>query len=562
MTSKPLERAPRLALSGFWSLRDIAQRRVQYISFAAPSKVSRDINSLTMPSVTDMLRPWKDSEKFEERKRTPSTYNPLYSFRLGRGDTKQYQQQFADIYFLRLAKLKPVVEKIAQADWEDFEIAGEKANRVHRVLDVRQGQLCWVVGTFYMDLPLKPNILEDISKEHWVAGPPPRQSYLNADGETQIMLEDESGRLRLTGAVLTDKLLVTGVIVAVIGTENANGDFEVLDMHIAELPPQPKRWERDDEEAEAEGEMAVDRPAQQGRKIALVSGLNISGTTADTLNLALLSEFLLGEAAGDEDQDLSTNISRLIIAGNSIDADAVDEQANGVDDTKKSAHKKYGYDASAYNPTPTAHLDQFLSELLPSIPVTIMSGDHDPANSSMPQQAIHPAMFPHSRVYSTSNFDDPETEEPAWFDSVTNPWDGDVEGWRFMGNSGQPVDDILKYISLGGDDGKSAEGRLEVMEALLRWRCGAPTAPDTLWSYPFQDRDPFVIEECPHVLFVGNQPQFDTAVVDGLDGQQVRLIALPSFHQTGQLVLLDSETLEPEIVHFDVHETHATNGVH
>ncbi|ETN38580.1 uncharacterized protein HMPREF1541_06617 [Cyphellophora europaea CBS 101466] len=515
-----------------------------------------------MAPITGLLRPSNKDDKFQERSRIPSAYNPMYSYRVGREDTKQYHQQFADIYFLRLAKLKPIVEKIGKADWEDFEIAGEKAERVHRVLDVRQGELCWVVGTIYMDLPLKPNILEDISKELWVAGPPPRESYLNADGETQVMLEDESGRLRLTGAVLSDKLLVTGVIVAVLGTENANGDFDVLDMHIAELPPQPKRWERDDEEAEEEGDMAIDRPAYPGKKIALVSGLDISGSAADTLNLSLLSEFLLGEALDTEDQDVSTNISRLIVAGNSIAADAIVDQANGTDDSKKPAHKKYGYDASAYNPTPTAHLDQFLSELLPSIPITIMAGEQDPANASMPQQAIHPAMFPHSRAYSTSNFEDPETEEPPWFDSVTNPWEGDVDGWRFMGNSGQPVDDILKYIDLGSDDGKSADGRLRVMESLLRWRCGAPTAPDTLWCYPFQDRDPFVIGQCPHVFFVGNQPQFNTAVIEGSDGQEVRLIALPKFHETGQLVLVDSETLEPEILQFDIHQTHATNGVH
>lgn len=34
-----------------------------------------------------------------------------------------------------------------------------------RVLDVRQGELCWVAGTIYMEMPLKPNILEDISKD-------------------------------------------------------------------------------------------------------------------------------------------------------------------------------------------------------------------------------------------------------------------------------------------------------------------------------------------------------------------------------------------------------------
>jgi len=33
------------------------------------------------------------------------------------------------------------------------------------VLDVRQGQLCWVAGTVYMDMPLKPSVLEDVAKD-------------------------------------------------------------------------------------------------------------------------------------------------------------------------------------------------------------------------------------------------------------------------------------------------------------------------------------------------------------------------------------------------------------
>lgn len=387
-------------------------------------------------------------------------------------------QQYGDMYFLRLAKLKPVIEAIAGEEWDDFEIAGERAQRVDRVLDVRQGQLCWVVGTIYMDMPLKPNILEDISKEHWVAGPPPRQSYFSKDGETQIMLEDESGRLRLTGAMLLQTLLVTGVIVAVLGTENANGDFEVLDIHIPELARQPERWERDAAEADNE-KMAVDRPSTSGQKIALVSGLEISGTEADTLRLSLLSEYLLGESLDEDDQHATARISRLIISGDSIASDVIIHAPPG-DDQRKAGNKKYGYDAAAYNPAPTKHLDHFLAELLPTIPITLMSGEQDPANSSLPQQAIHPAMFPHSRTYGQQNLAEPEEQDPGWFDSVTNPWDGDIDGWRFLGTSGQPVDDILKYVDLGGPDGKSADGRLEVMESMLRWRCCAPTAPDTL----------------------------------------------------------------------------------
>jgi len=429
-----------------------------------------------------LLRPWKRDDEFEQLNRVSSAYDPLYSYHLPRGEVKNYMQQYGDMYFLRLAKLKPVVEKIAGQEWEDFEIAGDKAQRVQRVLDVRQGQLCWVVGTVYMDMPLKPNILDDISKEHWIAGPPPRRCYFSADGETQVMLEDESGRLRLAGSVLQNSLLVTGVIIAVLGTENANGDFEILDMHVPGLPRQPKRWARKSEgETETETRMDIDSVNQPARKVALVSGLDISGTDADTLTLSLLSEFLLGEALDEEDRHAATSISRLIIAGNSIASDTMTNPVSSTEDGKKHHHRKYGYDAASYNPAPTTHLDQFMAELLPSIPITIMAGEQDPANSSLPQQPIHPAIFPHSRAYATANIDDSdEADEPGWFDSVTNPWDGDIDGWRFMGNSGQPVDDILKYVELGGPDGKGADGRLEVMESLLRWRCEAPTAPDTL----------------------------------------------------------------------------------
>lgn len=70
--------------------------------------------------------------------------------------------------------------------------------------------------------------------------------------------------------------------------------------------------------------------------------------------------------------------------------------------------------------------------------------------------------------------------------------------------------------------------------------------------YPFQDKDQFVIEECPHVYFVGSQPAFETTVIEGPAGQTVRLIAVPKFKETGELILLDMDTLEPEIVRFEV----------
>jgi DNA polymerase delta subunit 2 len=100
---------------------------------------------------------------YEALERAPSTYKPLHSFRLDKD--RPYQQQYGDMYFLRLTKIKPAVEQIASAAWEGTVIGGEPARRVDRVLDVRQGELCWVAGTVYIDMPMKPNILDDVSKD-------------------------------------------------------------------------------------------------------------------------------------------------------------------------------------------------------------------------------------------------------------------------------------------------------------------------------------------------------------------------------------------------------------
>ena len=61
-----------------------------------------------------------------------------------------------------------------------------------------------------------------------------------------------------------------------------------------------------------------------------------------------------------------------------------------------------------------------------------------------------------------------------------------------------------------------------------------------------------MIEACPHVYLVGNQPSFQTTVVEGSAGQLVRLIAVPKFKETGEVVLLNMDDLTVEILRIDV----------
>jgi len=55
----------------------------------------------------------------DPEERTPSYYLPEHVFDLT--DTKVYKQQFADIYFLRLTMLKPVVIDVCEEEWQGYE---------------------------------------------------------------------------------------------------------------------------------------------------------------------------------------------------------------------------------------------------------------------------------------------------------------------------------------------------------------------------------------------------------------------------------------------------------
>ncbi len=110
-----------------------------------------------------------------------------------------------------------------------------------------------------------------------------------------------------------------------------------------------------------------------------------------------------------------------------------------------------------------------------------------------------------------------------------------------LATSGQPLNDMFKYVPT------SPATRLNLAEATLKWRHIAPTAPDTLWCHPFFTADPFIISQTPDIYAIGCQPQFATRLVK--DGKRrSRVVLVPSFAQTGILVLVGLRSLAVQIV--------------
>jgi DNA polymerase delta subunit 2 len=135
---------------------------------------------------------------------------------------------------------------------------------------------------------------------------------------------------------------------------------------------------------------------------------------------------------------------------------------------KKITHSDY----KMYDAQPLKFLDVELEQLCSGLNVMMMPGETDPAVATLPQEPFNKCLFPRSMQYSTLTL-------------ATNPYALDVNGVKFLGTSGQTLDDIERYLTV--------EDRMEAAIHTLKWGHVAPTAPDTICKH-------FMSPHCYRVL--------------------------------------------------------------
>lgn len=431
--------------------------------------------------------------------------------------SRNYNVQYYHMYEYRLRTMKERVRKECMDRWDgNFKLNGKPVVMKQKVLDIQAGQPCWTIGSIYCEMKYKPNILEEVINDTYGA-PNLTKSYTDMEGTDEIMLEDESGRVVLVGDYIKRTPFITGTVIGVLGMEADAGTFQVLDICYPAPLPQSLLPKHDKHE---------------NKKIALISGLNVNSTSPGRLlKLQLLQEFLLGRMCNDEEV---INTGKLIILGDFVEANVNETGAGDM----INCLEEFG---------------KFLSNILQSIPIDLMPGAKDPTDKSLPQQPLHKALFRDSLK--------PLFEEvnKQLFNVVTNPFCFNFEGLKLLAVAGQNIEDICKYVipyqeEENSEDSQSEdtiEHRLDLMECTMKWQNLAPTAPDTLWTYPYKDEDPFLLDEWPHIYVVGNQPYFGTRELD-LKGKRVKIISVPEFSTTGSVVLLDIKTLETEVLNIEL----------
>ncbi|TFK26408.1 hypothetical protein FA15DRAFT_667499 [Coprinopsis marcescibilis] len=458
---------------------------------------------------------------------------------------KSYRHQYSNIYFMRLKLLRLAVEERALQRWGKLD---DRPELVPRVLEVTKGQLCYIIGTVYMEMPLKANVMEDITRDRSIQAPPPKAKFYSP--EDSVMLEDESGRIHLVGACLKDARLVTGVIIGALGMETPNGDFEVIDVCLAGLPPQLSALNEEED-------MYVDESSSDPW-IAVASGLDVGSDNSSDARIQLLVEYLTGECEVADDQVLPSQIARLILAGDSLSSASITARADAVAAAEDKKQKKIIQDRALLSPHPIHTLASHLLDIGRSLPIHILPGELDPSGTIMPQQPLPRVMFSAVSKLPTFSCESNPTYIRVVPGEVEEPKEGEEVGTNVLSklrtllvNSGQPLNDMFKYLP------NRNHSRLSILESTLKWRHMAPTAPDTLWCHPFIEEDPFILYETPDIYIVGGQKRFGTKLVEGERAgkgrkPRCRLVMVPHFGRTGVLVLINLRTLAVKCMNFSI----------
>nr|CCC89622.1 unnamed protein product [Trypanosoma congolense IL3000] len=511
---------------------------------------------------------------------------------------RHFTHQYAAMYSARLQALEERAFQAIRA--KVLDATGDGSLPPHtRVLELVPHQRAICTGIIYKQSRLLPRFLDEYQKElvridaggeedgeAMVEGPlcpDPfivRESAVNltfangSDGDLrsqqcfpnicapddELYMEDDSGRVRLEN--IPADMMCTGVVLGVDGTLLESGRLSVHRYALGDLRKVyvPR--------------LIPNVPPRTPRYIAFVCGLelgspqmqNSASTACARTMVELLVDYLSG-AVGDSAMVAQAScITRLVIGGNSI---APTEELRLKKKVKldPSDHVKFGDDKGGGGAVTSAQLmrelDKVLKRIVCSVEVELMPGDNDMTNAFHPQQPMHPLLLSESARCSSMRL-------------VTNPYEfvalsSDESGVDASdGTNTTSKGETLFFVSSGSNihcvsRETNINSRLDAMSFVLRSGCACPTAPNTLFSYPFKDVDPFVFPQAPHCFVCCDQPEWQTRweplesfsptydantneihvnEEGGETGKDetaagVRLVCVPPFVQTGILVLVD-----------------------
>lgn len=198
------------------------------------------------------------------------------------------------------------------------------------------------------------------------------------------VLEDKSGRITIKNSKeFNISNFVSGCILALKGQAITGGYFQVSEYCFAGIPFQSKLPKAINVKSKKD---LYDGPR---KLVAFISGIQFGQSTSQ-IQADLLLKFLRGEFPDTKSKQLASQISRVVIAGDSmVQPSQVDDVLRGSYRTSKLNQEVY-QDISQVMDT----FEFFLDQLSETIDVDIMPGEQDFSSSFLPQQPFNSCLFP------------------------------------------------------------------------------------------------------------------------------------------------------------------------
>lgn len=331
-----------------------------------------------------------------------------------------------------------------------------------RIIELSEGMRSIATGTIVKEMSKRKEVVGDFSEEQQSKVDDQAKDgrgvfqTISSDSD-KLVLEDDSGRviLNLTGLGVKDKVgdnlklceLATGIVASVVGSVMSTGEMEVEGIFLANLEAKDVPGVVEEEAAGVTKAKVGDVQSNLDPCVLLVSGLEMGKEGSETLPLQLLTDYISGASVEAEEEQLlgegsGAHLCRVLLCGGNVRA------VKDTEDVKSAAE-------------PVKQLDDFLCQLCANLPVDLIPGASDPTNAMMPQASIHPCLLPNALTYSTLN-------------TTPNPYSSRIGGVRFLGTSGQPIEDMRKYTAAVDASSMDVDGEGAVAEAV------APSEMDVL----------------------------------------------------------------------------------
>lgn len=443
---------------------------------------SCDIDNLEQISSPTLSSPEQPQASYEFPKRMRKGESPL----IGNSSTQINEKSSNTNRLLASPLESPILSSIA----------GNSATQDTTQEDESQKppQECIVIGTIFKRMKLQPDVIKELSQGDFHVK---CERYLGhyTSQDDNLVLEDTTESISLIGNI-NPKNFVTGVVVGLLGIAVGGGSqFLVQDICYAEPNRQILYDDNDDNDdvVDLSPGLSQSNLTSEPMYLMVVSCLgfrhDMKRDSPHTQALQSMIDFIWGANKYEEDER-SSRVARILVVGDSLLEDRLFSENEPNQDVltkmKQSRQvKQYDNSIKAVN-----HMDDFFAQLSRTINVDVMPGPSDPSSHLMPQQPFHPCMFPKSCMFPT-------------FNCVTNPhhaiYNHNVE---ILATSGQNVDIISKFSGLTDP--------IEIMKCHLMWGNSAPSAPDNLYSVPYEDEDPHIIDFIPEIYITGCQESYKT----------------------------------------------------